>query len=74
MSYIIYCIYTNTPFLTKHIIHIISHMLTNSVIVLFCSLTIVWQLKLSPGARANMDRDSPVEATAVTSDRRRVKY
>lgn len=29
---------------------------------------------LSPGASANMDRDSPVEARAVTSDRRRVKY
>lgn len=29
---------------------------------------------LSPGANANMDRDSPVEARAVTSDRRRVKY
>lgn len=28
----------------------------------------------SPGARANMARDSPVDATAVTRDRRRLKY
>lgn len=28
----------------------------------------------SPGARANMDRDSPVEATAVTRARRWLKY
>ena len=27
-----------------------------------------------PGAKANMDSDSPVEATAVTKDRRSLKY
>ena len=43
-----------------------------------CTLHVLLLLRVtpvhSPGARANMAKDSPVEASAVTRERRRSKY